>query len=83
MYYTLVVKTSITYHENNQKNQHPNPAQQECLWMMPSISPLYRLQNVALLCTITDINSKEKTTYQPTINPQNHGFNDRVLRPRN
>ena len=30
----------------------------------------YRLQNTALLCTINHINTKEKTTNQPTSNPR-------------
>ena len=57
--------------EKNEKNQHPNPAQQEWVPVDDAINiAAYHLQNTALLCTISHINTKKKTTNQLPSEPR-------------
>ena len=52
--------SALCENEKNEKNQHPNPAQQERVPVEDAINiAAYHLQNTAaLLCTISHINTK-------------------------
>ena len=51
--------TALCGNEKNEKNQHPNPAQQELVPVDDAINiTAYHLQNAALLCIISHTNTK-------------------------
>ena len=51
--------SALCENEKNEKNQHPNPVQQERVSVEDAINiAAYHLQNTALLCTISHINTK-------------------------
>ena len=60
--------SALRENEKNEKNQHPNPAQQERVPVEDAINiAAHHLQNTALLCTTSHINTKLRTTnHQPS-----------------
>ena len=73
--------TALCENEKNEKNQHTNTrtprSRSECLWMMPSISPLITCKTLHC-CAPSVISTQNKR--QPTSNPQHPGFNNCRLR---
>ena len=78
----LFVKTKRAKRAKRAKrtNTRTPRSRSECLWRMPSISPLIICQT--LHCCAPSVTSAQNKR-QPTSNPQNPGFNNRGLRPRN
>ena len=75
------IRLHLVTRKERYSSQHPNPAQQERLWMMPSISTLITCKT--LHCCAPSITSTQKKTInqptnQPTSNPQNPGANNGI-----